>query len=336
MAENKQPATAAKAPSKKTEAIEILYAIVRAKTPEGKPLVATNDDVVAAIDRRNGNNTGKEAKKLSNKNPANFLKDLIRKTTCNRNWPEGLKTLRITARQMYGKERVLEFIPYRKDDSEPFPDRYDPIPGIPIRPIETLSLSRAARDLGRLDEPWLTQVLVYQRVAHHHFAVSSPLKLTELSHLQMSVKTQPEIDAVFLATLDHQGIDLYALVTCEAKQHGERILEDQVREQVAQAMTATVALKPPRQVGAVIPLVVKAVTLESDPSRKRRGIYLAEFAMIRREDFEASYRTNLHSMPLDIAARSIFELQPPVRGISMSESSWATALPSEVDEEEDV
>jgi len=34
-----------------------------------------------------------------------------------------------------------------------------------------------SRALGRKDEAWLTQVVVYQRVIHYHFAVFSPLFL---------------------------------------------------------------------------------------------------------------------------------------------------------------
>lgn len=336
MAINSTSTPVPKAPaSKKTEAIDLLFDRVVAKTGTDQPLVATSDDVVWAIDRRNAKHAGKEKKKLSTKNPANFLKDLIRKTTCNANWPERLKQAGMTARQLYGNERVLEFIPYRPGDTLPFPDRYDPVSGTPVFPVETLSLSRAARDLGRMDEPWLTQVLVYQRIAQFHFAVQSPLNVVELSHLQMSVKTQPEIDAVFLATLNVKGQDVRALVTCEAKRYGERILEDQIREQVAQAMSATASLQSSRHVDMIIPIAVKAVDLPSADKKKKRGIYIAEFKAISRSTFAAEYLDNLHAMPLEVAARSLFELHPSVRGISMSDSAWKVSAAEDDDDETD-
>lgn len=321
MANTKKPGMP-KAPSKKTAAIDFLYDRVVAKHPAGARLIATNDDVVWAIQQRNSNFIGSEKRKLSDKNAANFLKDVIRKPSANANWPKRLKDLKITARQLYGEERVLEFVPYREGDSLPFPDRYEPAAGIPIAQIEALSLSRAARDLGRADEAWLIQVVVYQRIAHYHFAVFSPQEVVELSHLQMSVKSQPEIDAVFLAVSEDKGIDAYSLVTCEAKRYGERILEDQIREQVGQAMSATKKIKPPRPIGAIIPIALKVVTFEAATSEKKRGIYLVEFKKITRESFEKNYKDDIYSMPLEVAASSIFDLRPDVQGISHTASAW--------------
>lgn len=306
------------AKSKKTEAIEILFARF---WPEGqeepivKPMVATNADVVAAINARNASNLGK-GKLLSPNNPANFLKDLIRKPTCNTNWPLRLRNMRITARQRYGEGQVLEFVDYRAGDEVPFPDRYDPIEGMVTIRVEALSLPRAARALGRVDEAWLTQVVVYQRIIHHHLGVVSKKNVVDLTHLQMSVKTQPEIDAIFVATVEDKGKDIRLLVTCEAKQYGERILEDQIREQVAQAFATTKKVADAGRIDAVLPIVVKVVKYDVPQLGATRGVYVAEFDMMDRESFEKAFSKSLHDMPLTITSRAFYHFQPPVRGIS--------------------
>ena len=57
-----------------------------------------------------------------------------------------------------------------------------------------------------------------------HFALHSPLKLTDLVHLQMSLKLRStEIDAMFLGRREGaNGLERIA-ITCEAKQAKERI-----------------------------------------------------------------------------------------------------------------
>ncbi len=286
-------------------------------------MIVTSSDVVAAIRECGG--------KLSDKNVANFLKDFIRKPTCNKNWPSRLRDMRITARQRYGETQILEFVPYKAGDEVPFPDRYDPIPTIPITKLESLSLPRSARALGRPDEPWLTQVVVYQRIIHYHLAVCSPLNLVELTHLQMSVKTQPEIDAVYLATLEGAKGDSKAIITCEAKQFGERILEDQIREQVARTFEATKALPESDKIDAIIPMAVKVVRYP-DPKKGDRYIYVVEFEKIQRTDFDSKYSQTLHDLPLILASRGIYELRPPVRGIS----DKLTAFKAPLDEGDDL
>ncbi|OYU74214.1 MAG: hypothetical protein CFE32_18480, partial [Alphaproteobacteria bacterium PA3] len=47
---------------------------------------------------------------LSSKNPANFIKDLIRGKGANGMWPAKLKQMRYTARQVTGSGNVFEFI----------------------------------------------------------------------------------------------------------------------------------------------------------------------------------------------------------------------------------
>jgi hypothetical protein len=295
--------------SKKTRVIDLLYDSVGLG-------IASGGDVEKAILKRNAEYPN-DPKPLSVRNTANFLKDLIRKKTCNRNWPQRLKSEGITANQVYGKGQVIQFVQYEEGQTVPFPDPFEPALDQVVADIESLSLPRSARDLGRQDEPWLVQVIVYQRIIHHHFATKSPVPVVELSHLQMSVKTQPEIDAIFLATLEHDGNDFRVLVTCEAKQHNERILPDQIKEQVKPAFALSKLLTGARKVDAVIPVVVQVVDLPPDMSdSKRRGIFLVEFDMIDRSTFEQKYAKSPRSMPLNERARSLFNLRPSVQGIT--------------------
>ena len=295
--------------SKKTRVIDLLYDDVGLG-------IASGAAVEMAILKRNAENPT-DSEPLSVRNTANFLKDIIRKKTCNRNWPQRLKDKCITANQVYGKGQVLQFVEYEEGQTVPFPDPFEPASDQMPTEIESLSLPRSARDLGRQDEPWLVQVIVYQRIIHHHFATKSPVAVVELSHLQMSVKTQPEIDAIFLATLEQDGIDVRVLVTCEAKQHNERILPDQIKEQVRPAFALTESFTGARKIDAVIPVVVQVVDLPSkEPGSKKRGIFLVEFDMIDRGTFQEKYAKAPRSMPLNESARSLFDLRPSVQGIT--------------------
>ncbi len=213
---------------------------------------------------------------------------------------------------------VMEFVPYQAADNVPFPDRFDPIEGMPNFFVESLSIPHAARALGRMDEPWLTQVIVTQKVMNFHFAVVSPIKVVEFQHLQMSVKTQPEIDAIFwaLVRLAEQDTSLRSLVLLEAKQMKQRILEDQIREQAAKAFEFTRNRAGAGAIDAIIPVVVK-VDAVPIAGVLVRGIYVCEFQLLTREIFEENYlNDNLHEMPLVVAARAFYVLRPNVGGIS--------------------
>lgn len=314
----------AKVQSMKTEVVEILF---RELWPDGEarpaiPLIANNNQVVAAIRQRNKNNEGNHDQ-LSDKNVHNFLKDFIRKPSCNTNWPKFLKDRRITARQVYGNKQVLEFVDYPPDDTDPFPDRYEPTPDMPIYPFEVLSLPLEARQLGRQDEPWLIQVAVSQKVVHSHLAIYAAekgLAVETLSHLQTSVKTQPEIDATFFATLEaktEKGEKPQRIyICCEAKQIGERILEDQIREQVKVAFAMTGRLDPLHAIDAVLPVVLKVVMHPTASSEAVRGIYVAQFETIYRADFDKIDQDKLHELSLRIQSRALHVPHPQLAGIS--------------------
>lgn len=317
-------------PRTQSKKIEVIEALFQKLWPDGQkrpstPMIVTNDDVTKAIRERNARHPG-EGKPLSPSNPANFLKDFIRKRTCNANWPKPLRERRITARQRYGDRQVLEFVDYAPGDDVPFPDRFDPIEGMEVLPFESLSIPIEARVLGRADEPWLIQVVVSQRLLHTHFAVVAQkfgLQVDTLAHLQTSVKTQPEIDATFVANITDAGKPnrkLRAYVTCEAKQFNERILEFQIREQVAKAFEITSALEGDEAIHTVIPTVFQVVKYPvqrpDGETVEVRGIYVVQFNMFGRQEFDSKYSKNLHDMPLSVQSRALYEAWPPIRGIS--------------------
>ncbi|MEL6915883.1 MAG: hypothetical protein AAFP13_15420 [Pseudomonadota bacterium] len=305
-------------PSKKTPVIEHLYnEHLNGNIPDGVVLSKHIIDAISA--------TGSD---LSKANPANFLKDIVRKETANDNWPDALTHARVTARQRYGHKKVFQFRPFAPGQTEPFPDRYLPGPTTPVHILQSASVPFAARQLGRKEESWLMQVVAMLRVIETQLAIFSPLctRLRDVTHLQMSMKTQPEIDAVYLVSHGStrnisKGVDRFSLVTCEAKQLGERILEDQIREQVAEAFKQTKKLAQP-DINAVKPMAVQVRNVPAS-SGTIRGIYIVEFQRIARQVFEKHYAPDksdperLYRMPLRPVSQAVHALSPAVRGVNI-------------------
>ena len=227
--------------SEKTLVIDYLWDLLQ-EEGEGR-CVVVRDDVTAAIRHCNA----QHKLKLSTGNPANFMKDVVRGDNASEMWPERLTKLRIGARQRPGSQRVFEFVEFAKGQTEPFPNKYTAHAGLKPTTIEAVSLTLAKRSLGRKDESWLIQVAVELRLVQTHFATRSSLQIVEASHLQTGVKLgTSEIDALFLAHIQADG-DTYErlLVTCEAKQEGQRILEHQLIEQVVAASRSVRAAAAP-------------------------------------------------------------------------------------------
>lgn len=180
--------------SQKTVVVDHLWDVLNA---QGRT-IATFADVREAIEHCNkvhGNTLKKD-------NPANFMKDLLRGGNASRNWPERLKELRYTGRQITGEDRIFEFIPYSEGQLEPFPNPFES-EGTELELIvQSLSMSLATKSLGRLDESWLIQVAVQLKILETHFANLSQAGVVELTHLQTGVKlNRTEIDSLFLAII---------------------------------------------------------------------------------------------------------------------------------------
>lgn len=248
------------------------------------------DDVAKAI--RECNET--YGSTLSDRNPANFMKDLLRGANASRNWPESVAACRYTGIQRTGDGECFEFIPYRDGQTEPFPDTFKVREDAPRVPIQSISVPLVTKTLGRSDETWLIQTAINLRVVETHFALTPAFPLFELTHLQMGIKLRStEIDALFLGNAGDLKNPQTVLVTCEAKQATDPLIQSQIINQVQAAFAAT-------EVETVIPIGLRTV--------KGVGFYLTEFDAVEREDAASLEELNL-------AYDAIYELHPPVKGI---------------------
>lgn len=282
--------------------------------PDG---IAFRQDVVDAIKQ-----TGA---KLSDGNAANFLKDLIRKKTVVQNWPDELIAAKISARQRYGKKRVFQFFEHDVRWPSPFPDWHAPCASTTVYSVQSVSMDSLARSLGRSEESSLTQIVVNLHLVHTQLALFSPLesreRVLDVRHLQMGVKTQPEIDAAFVATYRSEsgGDHRNTFITLEAKQRDERILIDQIREQVSKAFEITKHLDDP-PIDSVKPLALQVVSQEHEGVSENM-FFLVEFSAIGREEFEANYRPinkddeRLYDMPLNECSATLYRLRPRISAL---------------------
>lgn len=286
-------------------------------------LAIEEDNKVRAANRQR-----RRAKKkhLSTSNLANFLKDIIRTPRGNNWWPASAKEQRITGRQRYGKRMVFQFSDYIEGYDIPFPDRFAPNAETRVHDIASVSLPHLARMLGRTEETWLTQIAVNLRIVETHMAVFSDDRsaIRDITHLQMGMKTQPEIDATFIMTLAGQdGSERNVFITCEAKQFGERLLEDQIKTQVARAMEETERFSNP-PIHAVKPLCIQVWEHEGE-----RLIYVVEFREFEREEFNSTWKNGseppdderLYQIDLYPAvSHALYRPRPSVPGINASDA----------------
>lgn len=232
--------------------------------------------------------------KLSDRNPANFMKDLLRGANASSNWPASVAARHFTAVQRTGDGECFEFIPYRSGQTEPFPDAFGVRENAPRYPVQSISIPLVTKSLGRSDETWLVQTAINLRVVETHFAVASAFPLLELAHLQMGIKLRStEIDALFLGKTGDPQRPESVLITCEAKQAKDPLIQSQIINQVRAAFAEA-------EVNTVIPIGLRTI--------KGVGFYLTEFAAVRRADADALDE-------LTLACDAIYELHPPVKGI---------------------
>lgn len=237
-----------------------------------------------------------DGRQRSAKNPANFLKDLVRKKSASKTWPKAISDLRYTGEQRTGSGDSFEFVPFDVGQTEPFPDLFRPTESTLRVALQSVSLPQYARELGRTDEAWLVQTAVNLRVVEHHLATQSSVDVREVLHLQMNVKLRAtEIDAIYRASLARGESRMDAIITCEAKNQHERILVDQITSQV------TSAFETMKDVAVVVPLAIRAVSKE--------GIQVIEFDVVHRDDVAELKRVSYRS---DV----VYTLIPSVKGIS--------------------
>lgn len=235
---------------------------------------------------------------LSDRNPANFFKDFIRRRDrANANWPATVARRGYTARQRTGEGRCFEFVLMAAGQTEPFRPACPALDAdTPVHRIQSASLPPLSRRLGRRDEPWLLQVMIRLRILETHLVLESRKNIVYVDHLQMNVKLRDaEIDALFLAVEERPDAPSQEVIlTFEAKRSDD-ILADQILSQV-RAVFALSAI--PQDI--VIPMAAKS----AGPSR----VQVVEFG-----GYHRSQAPDLP--PLRVASQAIYELVPPVHGI---------------------
>lgn len=251
---------------------------------------------------------------LSPENTSNFLKDFIRvNRTANAGWPQYLKDNRYTAHQVYGargKALVFEFVPYEPGQTEPFPESFDVAGIVSSHPIEAISLPSAARALGRADEPWLIQTCVHQRVIETHFALHSSIPVVDIFHLQNSVKTTPEIDALFLVSFIESGALKKAIVSFEAKRD-ETILANQIKAQICRIGHDCKTRPGLADIEYVIGMACTTGRIGTE-----RVVYMFELGPVSTTDAEAHFAARTtRTLPIVVASRAAYRFVPKVSGI---------------------
>lgn len=282
--------------SYKTEVIEYLFN-ERWSSDTGEPTdtVVTLAEVQAGIQAYNA----RHGTSWSDRNPANFFKDFIRRReSANRNWPRSVLDRGYTARQLTGSGQAFAFVLLEPGQTEAFPVERIPPPtaATPRHVIQSVSLPLASRKLGRAEETWLTQVLVRLHVVETHLAVYSPRTFTQIDHLQMSMKLRrAEIDSVYLGLEETVlGDSRHTLIACEAKGRSDDILADQIMAQAKSMARLSVDFD------YILPMAAKILG--------SKGIHLVEFEAVKRVDVPELER-------LSIASEALYQLSPPVPGI---------------------
>lgn len=169
------------AKSQKPLVIEYIYdRLVDPSTGNLSRTLVTNSDITEAIAWAKSRGST-----LSDKNPANFMKDIIRGAGASGMWPEKLKLLRIGGRQVTGDGNVFEFVPYEDGQTDPFPNRFGYHEGVQKVRVQSVSMPLATKALGRNDETYLIQVAAKLGIVETHFALHSPLRILEINHLSV-------------------------------------------------------------------------------------------------------------------------------------------------------
>ncbi|WP_367786124.1 MULTISPECIES: hypothetical protein [unclassified Stenotrophomonas] len=232
-----------------------------------------------------------DGKSRSDRNPANFLKDVVRSRSASSIWPKSVSERKFTGVQRTGKGDSFEFVPYKDEQKQAFPDGFRHSTSTKVFDMQTLSIPLASKALGRSDEAWLVQTAVKLGLVEQLLATVSTLNVSQVTHLQMNIKLRAaEIDSLYLLTMENESL---VLATCEAKLQSERLIPDQIIAQVKAAFDATDA-------SMVVPMAMRAV--------KGIGVHVLQFQAVRRED-AAQYEN------LVLEAEAVYRLKPSVKGI---------------------
>jgi hypothetical protein len=231
---------------------------------------------------------------LSDKNPANFVKDIVRSPNRNEHVPAVVVERGYTIKQLIGGDQCFEFVPLPPGQTQAFPTLEPSSDAIEdVMTLQSLTLPLAARRLAnRKDESWLTQVVASLNVIQTHFARRSGSSLISLELLLTNVKLGgAEVDAVFSGTEEDEQGQRDVLLAVEMK-HKTEVLE---LEQV-QRGAAALGRSSAKMLGQDTPVIPMAAKVWDD-----NLVWVVEFARDRK--------------PLEIESQSLFKFHPAVPGI---------------------
>ncbi|HWE46032.1 MAG TPA: hypothetical protein VG407_08380 [Caulobacteraceae bacterium] len=165
------------------------------------------------------------------------MKDYLRLVSRNDAWPDEIWHAGYTASQRTGGGQCFEFVKSTRD--VPFPDDFAPTGKEPVFIVQTLSLPLATREILRMDEQSLAQVVVKLNVLEHLLSSAPPdvrEGTIELTHLQNNVKLRAtEIDALYKVTAIAKGASESGLMTVEVKLK-DPIIREQIEKQALSAL----------------------------------------------------------------------------------------------------
>lgn len=253
--------------SEKNHVIEALFR--DRYNPEAEtvsPSMVTLDDVSSVIRRL----AASGLVSLSDRNPANFIKDYLRSPRRNDLWPTVIRDAGFTARQRTGVGQCFEFVRIEPPGSMPFPDDFLPTGNEQVFIAQTLSLPVTTRDIVRVDEQSVAQIAVKLNVLEHFLACSPKATgwgLREVTHLQNNVKLRnSEIDALYQAVASTgEGLEVGAIAV-EVK-IGDPIIAEQIEKQA-------LAILADPSFGFCIPAILKRfkkgelIAIHLDPVRR--------------------------------------------------------------------
>jgi hypothetical protein len=251
---------------------------------------------------------------LKHNQAASFSKDFLRYETRNVNWPESLVKAQWTIDQWTGRDdsadRPRNFVwkPYEVGQTDPFPDDC-PVPDtFDTHEIQSVTISVASKQIDRMDEARLMQIVVDLRIVETHFALYSPLsrngyKVVHMDHLQMGLKLHgSEIDGLYLAEFeDNDHIRHPVLITVEAKGLNELINLSQITAQIESASTLLVTSEK------IVPIALK---------RAEGGVFIFEFAPFDIIPGEILKKDSIDRRMLIRTSSVLYKVRPKMAGLS--------------------
>lgn len=280
----------------------VIEALFRARYRSGRGIpssrrIVTTSEVQTEIQRFNRGALASGGDTLSDRNPPNFLKDIVRFETRNSVFPASVVARGWTARQLTGNEQCFEFIPIPRGRTTAF-EVIAPPPSRVKNPyrVQSLSLPGASRRFGKKDESWLTEVATHLGLIELHLALSNPHNLLSVTRLASHLKLgKGEADALYYG--EDTSSDSY-LIACEMKGEPREVLDQEQILRVAEAVASTTAAISAR--AEVIPLGVKVLW---------PGYTGGQRGLIWIRQYDTSFP------PLVVASERVYKLVPEVQGI---------------------